>query len=712
MRKNLLIEIYTEELPINCVPEFNSQLPLVLEKVLKEFKIDYKEAETYVTPVRLIVYVRSIEEQTKKEIVEIIGPPVTVGLKNGEFTQQGLGFARKYNVELKDVYIKQTDKGEVLAIKKVYGGENVKDKLPLIVKEIIQRLTYPKMMVWEETKFKFPRPIRNLVVIWGEEFVRFKLAGVTSTNFTYGLKTYPIKKLRICKRRKSPLIESYFQILEEECIIYDFEKRYQTLVKSLENICSKKGLKYDNDKKLLMEITSIVEYPSCVLCSFPAEFLSLPGEFITTCLKAKQKFIPLYSAEGKIVNQFIGVKNGPSEHLEYVKDGFEKVLIARLQDVKYYYETDRKKEFDSYFDQLNGIVYSGKLKSSYHDKVIRIKQLAVFLNKEYNFGIEEHLIEVASKLIKNDLLTKIVYEYPELQGVAGHIYCREYCEKNNLPQQLAVCCKEHYLPKYYEDKIPEDKLSALFSLSNKFSDIIDMAITRELPTGSSDVYGLKKTADAVVKLCRELRLDLNLAKIVNYYCEHFVTKDGILEKKAGVDSGSVSGLVNSFFIQRLESIFLEEGYKVDEIRSVLAEFNGEFYSKNLIISTLKDFRQREDFVKLVELYKRVNNILLQANKKGFRLEGNIDPQLLRLDQEIKLYNETQRLQQVVNEFYLRKEFSKIISAFLDFKPVVDNFFDKVLVFDEDQSLAGNRLKLLNSILKLFRKIAAFEYIQL
>lgn len=713
MKKDLLIEVYTEELPISCVSEFNSHLPSVVETVLKNFKVEYKNLKTYVTPVRLIVHVNDVSELTQKEVVEITGPPVSVGLKDGKFTQQGIGFAKKYNVDLKEIFIKDTDKGKVLAVKKIYGGEEVKSKISEILKEILIKLTYPKMMVWEKTKFRFPRPIRNLVILWGNEFVKIKLLSeLTSSNFTYGIKTYPIKKLKIHKLKKLSLIESYFQILKEECIIYDFEKRYQTLVKSLDNICSKKDLKYDNDEKLLTEIVSIVEYPTCVLCSFPEEFLSLPEEFIITCLKSKQKFIPLYDKKGKLTNQFVGVKNGPSEYLENVKDGFEKVLIARLQDVKYYYETDKKKEFDTYFDQLQGIVYHSKLDSLYNDKVLRIKQLAEFLNKELNFNIQEQIIEVTAKLIKNDLLTQIVYEYPELQGIAGYIYCSEYCRKHSLPEEVAVCCKEHYLPKSYDDKVPTNKLSILFSLSNKLSDVIDMAITKDLPRGSSDVYGLKKTADSVIKICHELKLDLNLSKIIKFYLEHPITRSSLSGQNVNWSLPLLPESIVNFFSQRLENIFLEEGYKIDEVRAVLSDFNGEFYTKGLILSIIKEFRQKQEFIKLIELYKRVNNILVQARKKGFVLDGEVDTELLKLEQEIKLYNESRQLKQTITELVSKKEFDKIILLFLEFKPVVDNFFDKVLVFDEEKNLAGNRLRLLNYILQLFKLIAAFEHIQI
>lgn len=714
MKKNLLIEIYTEELPLVCIEEFEDQLPGILNEVLKIHNLEYENFETYVTPVRLIIYIKDLAENTKKVVQEIIGPSVNIAVKNNEYTQAAIGFAKKNSAELKELYIKETEKGKFVALKKIYGGENVKNIISKILYDILLKLSYPKQMVWEETRFSFPRPIRNVLIVYGNEVIKTKFLSISSTNYTYGIKTFPLKKIKIFSKKHISLAESYFEILKNECIVFDEKERLEILKKMISNVLksSKKDIKPDNDENLFKEIIHIIEYPTCVLCSISEKFLSLPKEFVIICMKTKQKFIPVYNTEGELVNLFIGVKNGFSEFLDNVKKGYEKVLTARLNDVKYYYETDKKIDFISRFEILQGIVYNTKLDSLYYDKVLRIKQLAEFLNKELFFNIRDEIIELTSKVIKNDLTTQIVYEYPELIGVAGRIYFSEYCKQHNKPLEIAECCQEHYFPKNYEDKIPKNKLSVLFSLSNKISDVIDMTITDNLPTGSSDPYGVKKIADGIIKICKELKLNLDLNKIVEFYITHPITRSSLKGEKVVWDK-SFKDKVIQFLSQRFENILLQEGYKIDEIRTVLYNFGGEVYTKWLILDVIKDFRDKDDFVRFIELYKRINNILIQARSKKFVTEGDIiDEKLLFLEEERSLHNITLKLNDEVNKLFSEQKFDDVISLFLKQKCIINNFFDKVLVFDENKEIALNRLRILNRLLEIFKKIGSFENIQI
>lgn len=701
MKKDLVVEVYTEELPPDCVVEFNRQLPSVCKNILEKYKTEFERIETYTTPVRLIIYILNLAAFTKEEVIEIIGPSAKIGLKNGEFTDAAVGFARKYNVHLKELYVKQTEKGEVLALKKIIPKQSIRNIIADIVFNIISNLNYPKMMIWHTSKFRFPRPIRNLLVIYGNDILKVKLNFISSTDFTYSIKTYPLKKIKIPKAKKLPLTEVYFQLLKQEFIIYDFQKRYESLVKVVENIVNRKKLKYEKDEKLFKEITSIVEYPSCVLCEFPEEFLRLPKEFIITCMKKKQKFIPIYDGE-KILNVFIGVKNGPSEHLDNVRDGYQKVLMARLNDVKYFYDYDRKIEFSEYFEKLKGITYNEKLKSSMYDKVVRLKELAKFLNKELNFSISEEIIEQTAKLIKNDLVTQIVYEYPELHGVAGRIYCLEYCKAKGLQEDIAFCCEEHLKPKDFEDDLPNNKLSILFSLADKLSTLIDQTVVDNLPSGSSDPLGLKKIADSVIKICLEKKFNLNFKLIVEYYL--YLLK---------VDNSEIVTKFLYFISSRFENILLFMGYKIDLIRAILYGFIGDFSNKMIILGILKEFYGGEEFLKFVELYKRVYNIIQQGIKKYPEIENiAIEKEFFQIDIENNFYESLLKLNTEIEYLYNTQNFKEIILELIDFKPEVDKFFDKILIFDKNIKVAKNRLCLLKFLLEIMQKIGALQHIQI
>ncbi|MCX7957042.1 MAG: glycine--tRNA ligase subunit beta [Endomicrobia bacterium] len=703
-KEDFLIEVYTEELPPSCIEEIKNQSGELLNDIFNKNRVDYKTFKIYVTPVRIVIYVESVNEFTKKEIQEIIGPSINVGIKNGEFTLAAIGFAKKYNVELKDLFIKETEKGKFLCIKKFLGGESFKKSIENIFNDYIKSIKFPKTMVWEDTKFKFPRPIRNILVIYGDEIIKIKFSSIVSTNFTFGIKTHPIKRLKIDSHKDISKVDSYFELIKRECIILDDKKRLELLLKSIESITLRKKLKYENEPKFINEIISIIEYPSCVLCEFPEEFLRLPEEFVITCMKTKQKFIPLYDEKNKIVNKFIGVKNGDSEHLKYTKNGFEKVLIARLNDVKYYYETDKNKMYIDYLENLKGIMYNEKLSLTYYDRSLNIGKLAQFLNENLNFKLNKGIIELTSKLIKNDLTTQIVFEYPELIGVAGKIYCLEYCKKNNLPEEIAECCLEHYKPKNFDDKIPNNDLYIIFSLADKISNIIDQAFVDNLPSGNSDPLGLKKLADAAIKICLEKKINLELNGLINYYLSSVVQQKNI---------ENFNTKIISFFSQRYENILLDKEFKIDEIRSVLYDFNGDFFTKLLILETIKKYRKLNEFVKLIELYKRVYNILIQAkNKKIEGIEKEVEKNLFVKDLEENFFNKLLELKGSIDNLFLENEFEKILKLLIDFKPWVDNFFDKILIFDENKEISLNRLRLLNLLLNVFTKIAHLNFIQL
>ncbi len=696
--KSLLVEIYVEEFPVRYLLSVNKQLPEIIKNVLMEYKIVYGEIEVSVSPIRLVIYVNNLEEKTSKEIIETIGPNTNIGIKNNEFTGAAIGFAKKYSIDLKNLYIKETNKGKFLAFKKIFGGENVKDILAEVVKNIISKLSFDKTMVWNEKRFKFPRPIRNILIFYGDENIKATIAGVKTTDTTFGLKTLPVKKIKIKGNSSKSATERYFELLENECVIVNHEKRLVVLKNMLENICSNKDLKYDNDNRLLEEINLLVEYPTCVLCDFDKIFLKLPKEVISTCMKTKQKFIPLYNSNNDLINSFIGVKNGSSEHLINVKKGYEKVLVARLNDAKFFYETDLKTDFVKRVELLKDIIYNAKIGSLY-DKVLRIKFLAQYFNKKIGYNFEENILSQTASIIKNDVTTLMVQEYPELQGIMGKFYCLE----QNISDEIAVVCQEHYLPKSFDDILPKNNISILFAISSKFSDILDNVIINNLPSGTSDPFGLKKVADGLIKIMVEKRIDVSLKDIFEKYCDFCSKKydDNILD------------LLKNFLRQRVENIYTSNGYKIDEIRAVMFNFDGEFSSKIFCLETVNRYRNNIEFNKLIDIYKRVKNILMQGKQKyNFeQIVQEIDKNLLKLSQENFLVSKISDSYVKIKQFYKEKKFKELIDEIIRLKPAIDNFFEKVLVFDKEDAVAINRLRIVNKVLIIFDYIGKLELIQ-
>ncbi|MFQ3675849.1 MAG: glycine--tRNA ligase subunit beta [Endomicrobiia bacterium] len=704
--KNLLIEIYVEEFPVRFLSIILEQMPEIVKNVLSENKIIFKEVEIFVTPTRIVIWVDNVSEFTQRVETEILGPNVNIGLKNGEYTDAAKGFAKKNGVELKDLYVKTTPKGDFLTVKKCFGGELVKTVLPEVVRTIFTKNIFPKNMVWEETKFKFPRPIRNILILFGNEIVKTNLSGIKTSDTTFGIKTFPIKRIKIKGKPPKPSSECYFEIMENENILVNHKKRLETLKKMLDNITAKKKLQYEKDENLLEEINMLIEYPSCVVCEFPEHFLSLPKEVIIMCMKIKQKFIPLFDTKGNLINNFIGIKNGCSEYLNNVKNGYEKVLIARLNDAKFFYETDLKTCFEDRTKLLEKIIYNYKIDSMYSDKITRIKLLAEYLNLQSGFNFDNEIIEKTSKIIKNDITTLMVQEYPELQGTMGKLYSLS----QGIDMYIAEVCEQHYFPQQFNASVPENKLSILFAIATKLSDIIDNALVDDLPTGTSDPFGLKKTCDGLIKIFIEKELDLSLEEIINYYVKKCsITRSG----KVNWDFTSVNKKIVDFIKQRMENIYLSLNFKIDEIRVVLSNFSGNFWSTTKCLESISKNRSNKEFSEVVDIYVRINNILRQGKQKyGLTFHNKeIDKSLLKLQEEIILIENLTRTQTRINDLYEQKDFKKIIEEIINLKPVINNFFDKVLVFDTDEKIAFNRVLILDKMFQIFNCIGQLDLIQ-
>jgi glycyl-tRNA synthetase beta chain len=452
----------------------------------------------------------------------------------------------------------------------------------------------------------------------------------------------------------------------------------------------------------------LVEYPSCVLCEFPEHFLSLPKEVIIMCMKTKQKFIPLFDIRGNLTNNFIGIKNGPSEHLTNVKNGYEKVLIARLNDAKFFYETDLKTKFIERIKLLDRVVYNYKIDSMYSDKVERIKKLADYLNQVLNFNFNKDIIDTTSQIIKNDITTLMVQDYPELQGIMGKLYSL----KQGIEDKISEVCEGQYLPKQFNDPVPENKLSILFSISTKLSDIIDNTLIDDLPTGTSDPFGLKKICDGMIKIFIQEKIDISLEDIIKYYItECSITHSGKVNWDLNLENTTKKFV--EFIKQRLENIYIYLGYKIDEIRTVLSKFKGNFWSDTKCLESIHNSRNNRDFVEMTEIYNRINNILRQGKQKYEKILVNkeLDKTLLKQQEEILLLEKLEHAQQRIKNFYQQKDFKKIIEEIIILKPVINNFFDKVLVFDTDEKVALNRVLILDKTFQIFNYIGRLEFIQ-
>ncbi len=688
MPKDALLEIYTEEIPARFFPQTIKELKDISTRLLTEKNLEFKEIKIYLTPRRLTVYIEKLSEKTKQESVEIIGPPLSIAKdKNGNFTSAGLGFAKDQEVSPLELKIKKTQKGEYLCVVKNIGGIETEKLLPEIFTNIILGLSFPKTMVWSSGGIRFARPIRNLVALYGNKTIKIKIADVKSTNFTYGLWTISNKKIKIQEPQK------YVHVLKNNYVIVDHEQRKETIKKIIEQTIKKYNLKLKLNEKLLDEINFLVEFPSAVVGKFDEKFLQLPQEIIITCLEKNQKFFPLTDQKGKLTNYFVGIRNGPSEYQEIVREGYERVLSARLNDAQFFYNRDLQIPLDKRIEKLKEIVFQEKL-GTYYDKTQRIIEISKWL------GGSENILYTA-ELSKVDLTTELVYEFPELQGIAGRIYAL----KSGKPQEVAHGIEQHYWPLTSQGKLPETTCGTIVSIADKIDTIVGDFAVGLIPTGTSDPYGLRRQAIGLLRIILEKNLNISVRSLIEKTID-------LLPEKVVVDRGALISSVLEFFSQRLEIIFEEKGYRFDEVRAVLSVGFDNLSDTEQKIKAIKEIRKLPDFEPLIIGYKRAANIIKQAQqKKLVKATRDLVVDKLIEKEEKELFQSIERIQEEVFMLNQQKQYLDVLKKLVLLRQPIDNFFEKVMVMVEEEDLCKNRLSLLKKVIDLFLQIGDFSLLQ-
>ncbi|MHB9154353.1 MAG: glycine--tRNA ligase subunit beta, partial [Endomicrobiales bacterium] len=673
MVKNALLEIGTEEIPSSYLEPARRQMAVLAEQLFKARRLGYEKIAVYATPRRLTLFVEKLEEKSEDRVEEVTGPAARAGRdEQGNFTMAAKGFAARHGVPAEKLVIKATEKGEYLCVSKKIPGEKTEKVLPGIFPEIIKKLYFPKTMVWEASHFRFARPVRSFVALYGERVIRFSLAGVKSANWTIGLHVLSMKKIAI------NLPERYLTLLRNNCVIADQDERREILDRIIESTAKRAKGSVLKDEALVEEVNYLVEHPVAVLSRFDEKYLQLPPEILVTCLRKKQKCFAMQDASGRLQNHFIGIRNGISEHQDVVREGYERVLEARLADAGFFFHKDTRTPLAGKFEKLKGVVFQQKL-GTVHDKVLRVQALAAFLNESLGGRVEPSTLETAARLMKADLVTEMVFEYPELQGIVGRIYAGHDGEG----QEVARSVEEHYWPLSAEGKLPEGDLATMLSLADKLDTLAGDFAVGLVPTGSADPYGLRRMATAVVRLLLEKQLPLRLRPLVekafSLLPEHFRGE------------GAAQGQVLDFLRQRLENLLEAAGYRFDEVRAVLATGFDEVTDAKARLDALKKIRGEKDFEPLAVAFKRALNILKQAEKNKIAVPQAVSAELLKEEQEKDLYAGVQKMEADIAVLLEKREYTAALQKMVGLKGAVDGFFDKVMVMAEDAALRANRL---------------------
>mgnify|MGYP000135467148 CR=1 FL=1 len=697
MSKTALLEIGVEELPSTSVQDALIQLKEKAEELFNSFRLDYERIATFGSSRRLILQVENLSSQQREKIEKEIGPPkVVVFNEKGELTPKGKDYLKAKGIELKDLGIERLEKGEYVYIKRETPGRLTKELLPIIFPQLIKSLRFSKSMRWGEGNFYFGRPIRYFLALFGEEMIKFKVAGITSDRKTTGHHYLSPSVFSI----KNP--QEYLRALRKKWVIIDPAKRKELILKQIRKIISsleKEGHQAEivEEEELLREVVYLTEYPTLFLGEFDHHFLSLPSPILRACLRDYQKHFSVRDKNGPLP-YFVGVREGNRKYLKEVVEGNQRVLNARLADAKFFFEEDKKVPLHKRVPSLKEVVVQKKL-GSYYDKTMRLVKLGSRLSSY--FGENEEVkkrVERAAYLCKADIVTQVVREFPALQGIMG----REYALHSGENPRVAQAIFEHKLPRFNTDELPQTTEGAILSLADKIDTLTGSFWAGFIPSGSEDPWGLRREAQGVVEIILKREWKIPLSYLIKESLKLYGEKG---------EEEEIDVKLREFFRTRIVNILKEKGIGADQIKAVLKVGFDDIDDVVKRAEALHTLSLRKEFKEEVIAIVRLMNILKQAEQWRIKIPEEVKEELLMEKEEKDLCFLWKEIEIETKKLLNKQKYTEAYQKLSLLKGPIHNFFEKVLVMSKDEKLRINRLSLLNKIKNLFTRIADFTELQ-
>lgn len=685
MPADIIFEIGTEEIPARFIPSALERMKEDFSVLLNEQGISFKTAESFGTPRRLLLYVKDAAEKQAEKAVEVIGPAKAVAYdKDGAPTKAAIGFAKGQGIDVKELQLKKTDKGEYICALKKEGGRDTEGLLTELLPRFLLKIDFPKSMYWDDKKIRFARPIRWLTALYGNKPVRFEVANVKSSNMSRGHRFMSPGAFVIGDK------ESYLHQLEANYVIVEPAKRRKMIIEQIEQIAKEKGGSVLKDEELIDTVTFLVEYPAAICGDFDKKYLELPKDILINAMKEHQKYFSIIDKNEKLMPHFICIANTKAKDMDIVKKGNERVLRARLDDASFYFKEDRKKKLSDRTNDLKGVVFQEQLGTLY-DKVQRDVALTEYLAPIIDAKLLEP-VKRAAYLCKSDLLTGVVGEFPKLQGIIG----REYALLDGEKKETADAIYEHYLPRFAGDELPKTNAGMILSIADKIDNICGCFAIGLIPTGSQDPYALRRQGLGILQILLSKKIHISLIGLVESALSALKDKAKKTEdaKKDALD----------FIRQRMDNLLTSEGYRYDIVDAVLTAKFDDPYDCFLRIQALNKLKDEPYFEPLMISFKRVINIV----PKDFK--GAVDEKALKEPAEKELCKAYMALKADITPLIKEYNYELALRKISTLKKEVDAFFDKVLVMDKDEMIKGNRLSLLKEIGLLFNIIADFSKI--
>lgn len=694
MKRDFLLEIGTEEIPARFMEPALQQMREKAEALLNELRLDKDEICTYGTPRRLVLYIKGLAEEQRGQRIEVRGPARKAAFDaEGRPTKAAEGFARSQGVRVEDLVVRQIEQGEYVFAVKDEPGRPTVEVLPDFCLRFIRSLSFPKPMRWGYGEMRFARPIRWLLALFGEEVVPFELEGapagdgfLRSGRVTYGHRFLSSGPIEV----RDP--DHYFRVMRENYVIVDQEERKREIWRQVQETAARYGGRVDEDPELLEENAHLLEYPTALCGTFAEEFLALPEEVIITPMREHQRYFPVRDETGRLLNRFIALRNGDDRYLDIVREGNEKVLRARLSDARFFFEEDLKQPLIAGLEKLKKIVFQEKLGTLY-EKVERLERLAAAIFDHLgggDGGSREDLLR-AARLAKADLVTNMVYEFPELQGIMG----REYALRQGEKEEVARAIFEHYLPRFADDELPASDMGRILSVADKADTLAGCFAIGIQPTGSQDPYALRRQALGIIHILSSWEKELSLRWLLEQALAGYREKVAMVASEEEI----ISQLLE-FFRARLRNLLLEEGFAYDTVDAVLAAGFDRLGEVRKRLAAVEEFKKTEACADLHTAYTRANNLAKKAPA-----EGEVNPSLFQEQAEEELYQAFNLLRQEGDALLQQGAYGEFLARAAAVKPVIDNFFAQVMVMIEDEAVKNNRLRLLREIRDYLARVA-------
>ncbi|MCQ4086138.1 glycine--tRNA ligase subunit beta [Saccharibacillus sp. JS10] len=689
MAKDLLLEIGLEEVPARFLRAAMNQLREKTEKWLDASRLSYDKVEAYATPRRLAVLARGVAEKQEDVNEEVKGPSRKIAQDaNGDWSKAALGFARSQGVDASDFTFKELSGVEYIYATKSLNGQEASALLPEGLKSIISSLTFPKNMRWGAYDFRFIRPIRWMVALFGEEIVPFEITDVETNRVSRGHR-FLGSETSIAKA------SDYVENLRTQHVLVDVEEREALILKQIRDLAEANNWNIAIKEDLLEEVLFLVETPTALFGTFEESFLNIPQEVLITSMREHQRYFPVLDAEGKLLPFFVTVRNGDAKSLDIIAKGNEKVLRARLSDAQFFYEEDQKVAISDALAKLENVVFHEELGST-GDKVRRIRQTADVIASKLNLDADAaQSVSRAADICKFDLVTQMVYEFPELQGMMGEDYARKAGEK----EEVARAVFEHYQPRFAGESVPASIVGSVVSLADKMDAIVGFFGIGIIPTGSQDPYALRRQAAGIVQILLDHHLELTLDQL-------FDISISVHEQAGNLKhpADKVRQDLHDFFELRVKKL-LSDSLRYDVVDAVIAGGFGDIAAVVARGHALMDaVEHMDDFKTTVESFTRTGNLAAKAE----HLE--VKPELFEEEVERELYQSYEKVsKQLSMESKLgQKDQSKSqLEALASLKQPITAFFDRVMVMAEDPQVRANRLALLGNIDRDLKQFADF-----